>query len=218
MVISVINLKGGVGKTTISTNLAVAFALDGKKVVLLDTDKGQNSCEVWGAERTVLPIVPVKSVTVENNLTKVVTNELVNFDVVIIDGTPSFSTLAQKTILISDLVVIPVQTSIYDVRAYENFLKTYNECKEIKEALGKRVFAVALHNRVNSKTLLYKDINDVLNAHTISVLETKLTNRVSYADSATTGEGVLEGKDKTAKAEIQSLYAEIVEKFNLFYQ
>lgn len=212
MVLSVINLKGGVGKTTIATNLAVAFALDGYKVVLLDTDKGQNSAELWGANRNCLPPVSVKSVTVESNLSKVVESEMNNFDVVIIDGTPTLSTLAQKTILVSDLVIIPVQPSVYDLRAYEKFLITFSDCKEAKATLGKEVHAVALMNRANNTTLLSKEVSDALSLHTVALLTTKITNRVSYADTATTGQSVLESKDMKAKPEIQALYAEIKEK------
>ena len=48
MIISVINLKGGVGKTTIAINLAVAFANRGKKVCIIDTDKEQLSSVACG--------------------------------------------------------------------------------------------------------------------------------------------------------------------------
>jgi chromosome partitioning protein len=210
MVLSVINLKGGVGKTTIATNLAVAFALNGKKVVLLDTDKGQNSSELWGAARSVSLGIPVKSVMVETNLSKVVESEKQNFDVVIIDGTPTLSTLAQKTILVSDLVIIPVQPSIYDLRAYEKFLTLYNECKAAKKELGKTVVAFAVMNRTNTTTILAKEIQDALMSYNVPLLDTKLTNRIAYADSATIGQGVLEGKDAKAKSEINELYMKII--------
>jgi chromosome partitioning protein len=210
MVISIINLKGGAGKTTIATNLAVAFALDGKKVVLLDTDARQNSCELWGAARAVAPTIPVKSVTVESNLSKVVASELLVCDVVIIDGMPSLSTLAQKTIVVSDLVIIPIMASIYDLRAYEKFLPIFYECRALKETLGKTVRAAVLMNRTNINTILAKEIQNALATYDVPLLHTKLTNRVSYADSATIGQSVLEGKDGKAKIEMNELYTEII--------
>ena len=49
--ILVVNSKGGSGKTTIATNLAVAFANQGLKVSLLDCDR-QASCLHWAEERS----------------------------------------------------------------------------------------------------------------------------------------------------------------------
>ena len=43
IIYSLINMKGGVGKTTISTNLAVEFAKKGLKVLFIDNDEQSNS-------------------------------------------------------------------------------------------------------------------------------------------------------------------------------
>ena len=48
-------VKGGTGKTTIATNLAVMRAADGKKLLLVDADE-QNSTVVWANQRDVLGI------------------------------------------------------------------------------------------------------------------------------------------------------------------
>ena len=54
--ILVVNSKGGSGKTTIATNLAVAFANQGLQVSLLDCDR-QASCLHWAEERDAQPRV-----------------------------------------------------------------------------------------------------------------------------------------------------------------
>ena len=45
--------KGGVGKTTLSTNLAAHFAVDGKHTVLVDADR-QGSSRHWAEKRASL--------------------------------------------------------------------------------------------------------------------------------------------------------------------
>ena len=50
MIILVGNEKGGVGKTTLATNLAVAAQMDNKDVLLIDTDQ-QMSSTYWAKVR-----------------------------------------------------------------------------------------------------------------------------------------------------------------------
>ncbi|MFL1887601.1 AAA family ATPase, partial [Klebsiella pneumoniae] len=50
MIISVLNQKGGVGKTTLSVNIAARLAADGARVLLLDADP-QGSALDWAAAR-----------------------------------------------------------------------------------------------------------------------------------------------------------------------
>ena len=60
MIISVMNLKGGVGNTTISTNLAACFANDNAKVCIGDLDNSQFSSKKWKTQRGDLkPEIPV---------------------------------------------------------------------------------------------------------------------------------------------------------------
>jgi chromosome partitioning protein len=58
MIIGVINLKGGVGKTMIAINLAAVIAKAGNRVLLVDADP-QSSALAWSAARQADPIFPV---------------------------------------------------------------------------------------------------------------------------------------------------------------
>ena len=210
MVIAVTNLKGGVGKTTVTTNLAVSFTQRGKDVCIVDTDLGQQSSMEWSGNRSEERArIPVFGVSIKQ-LNKEVADLAKRFDIVLIDGTPQLSELADRTILASDLLVIPLTPSIYDFRGFENFLQRFEQVKGLKEASGGIVRAFILLNRVVPNTKVSKDIEEAVKEYEVEVLQTKLANRIAYVDTATDGTGVLEYKDPKAKAEMNSLTDELM--------
>ena len=215
MVIAVTNLKGGVGKTTIATNLAVSFAHRQKKVCIVDTDLSQKSAMEWAGNRDESALsIPVFGVT-EKQLNKEVEALRKDYDIVFIDGTPQLSELASRTILASDILIVPLSPSIYDFRSFENFLNKYSEVKMVKESIGK-IEAYVIVNRVNESANVSKEIDEALREHELTVLNTRLANRVAYVDSATNGLGVIEYKDPKAKAEMNRLTDEIQSYINNF--
>ena len=54
MIIAFLNQKGGVGKTTLSINMAADLANRGHKVLLIDADK-QGSSSTWASLREDAP-------------------------------------------------------------------------------------------------------------------------------------------------------------------
>ena len=218
MVIAVTNLKGGVGKTTIATNLAVAFQQKEYDVCIIDTDIEQRSSMEWSGNREeTMPSIPVFGVTFKQ-LTKEVQELKNRFEIIIIDGTPQLAEVADRTILASDVIIIPVLPSIYDLRGFENFLERYEQVKDLKEDSGGSVRAFVLLNRIVPKTNVSKDIEEAIADHEIGILNTKIVNRVAYVDTATMGIGVLESNDRNAdkaKLEIESLFKELEQMFSV---
>jgi chromosome partitioning protein len=219
MIIAVSNLKGGVGKTTITTNIAVCFAQRGRSVCIVDTDLGQQSSMEWASNRAdkagkVLH-VPVFGIQVKQ-INREVEELQKRFDIVMIDGTPQLTEIADRTILASDIIIVPVAPSIYDFRGFEKFYERFEQLKGTKEAKGEQVLAYVLINKMNENTNLGKQIQEALEEYQIPKLKNRLVNRISYADSASVGMGVVEFKDRKAKEEIERLTDEIEEIMKSF--
>lgn len=211
MKIAITNLKGGVGKTTITINLAAAFTAKGKKVCIIDTDQKQHSAIEWAGIRSEdRPLIQVVAMGQNQINNKILSDFEEKFDIVLIDGTPQLSELATRTILVSDILIIPISPSIFDFRAFESFLKLVTEMNENRVAAG--LNAVTAHivlNRINPTANIAREMGDALGAYNTPLLKTRLVNRTAYADTASDGLGVVEGKDKKASAEFYNFTEEI---------
>lgn len=130
------------------------------------------------------------------------------YDVVIIDGPPRVYDVARSAIMASDLVLIPVQPSPYDVWAAKEIVDLIVEARVYKPDL-KAAFTI---NRRIVNTALGRDVTDALSDYPIPVLKTAICQRVALAESAAQGQAVLETEPEcTAANEIRRLVEEIEE-------
>lgn len=187
MIIGVLNQKGGVGKTTIAVNLAATLAKGGSRTLLVDADP-QGSSLAWSSAREREPLFPVVGMakpTLHRDLPEVAKD----YDHVIIDGAPRVNDLGRAAILASDLVLIPVQPSPYDVWAAAETVQLIREAQQYKPSL-KAVFVV---NRKIANTAIGRDVTAALaQFEDVPVLTTALRQRVIYAESAAQGLSVIE--------------------------
>jgi chromosome partitioning protein len=211
MIIAVTNLKGGVGKTTIAINLAVALTQRKKSVCIIDTDKNQNSAVEWSMCRSEdRETIQVFSIEADQIKVKTLTDLEKKFDILILDGTPQLSELASRTIVVSDVVLIPISASLFDFRAFEKFLGLLEETDSNRVALGlKSVKSYIVLNKINERANISSEIVRGLEKYDVPILKSRLGNRTAYAETALDGIGVTEGKDKKASEEFNNLVDEI---------
>ena len=207
MKIAITSLKGGVGKTTIATNLAVSFAQKGKSVCIIDTDAEQESSIIWSEQRPdTLAGVTVLRVG-EKNLIREVNQHAKNYDVIILDGSPQLSELANATMLASDIVIVPISPSAFDFWSLDKFLNRFRQAQQMKEDLELYI----LLNKFNETQNIVKELSESLRTEfpDIRRLNSTIAERVAYKETSSQGMSVTEYKDKKAKEEIENLREEI---------
>ncbi len=95
-IIAIVNQKGGTGKTTLSTNLAWAFA-ETASVLLLDADP-QGSAQDWADSQLQPPLMNLEVKGAEpNRLIQEVRSSAFDYGWVIIDGPPGISRCPAST-------------------------------------------------------------------------------------------------------------------------
>jgi chromosome partitioning protein len=207
-VIAVLNQKGGVGKTTICTNLAACLALAGEKTLYIDADP-QGSALDWNAARKQAPLFNVVGIP-KNTIHRDIANLSQPYRWTLIDGPPRVYDVAKSAMAAADMVLIPVQPSPYDVWAAKEIVDLINEVWIHKPNL-KAAFAI---NRKIVNTAIGRDVIDALADYKLPVLKTSICQRVSFAESAQQGLTVVEtDPNGQAANEITGLTANIREQF-----
>ncbi|MET3109102.1 chromosome partitioning protein [Oxalobacteraceae bacterium GrIS 1.18] len=204
-VVSVLNQKGGSGKTTVATHVARCFQLDGSSVILIDSDP-QGSARDWAAAREEQPlsVIGIDRPTIERDL-----KSLAKTDFVVIDGAPQAADLAVSAIKASDLILIPVQPSPYDIWAAADLVDLVKQRIEVTDGRLKAAFLVS---RAIAGTKLGQEVAEALVGYGLPVLTTRIMQRVAYPGSAATGRTVFDtDPDGEAAADFIALKNEIIQ-------
>jgi chromosome partitioning protein len=169
--ISFISQKGGVGKTTLAIHLAVAFAADGMNVAILDLDPQASAAEWKDFRDEEMPgVIAIPSSRLPKVLKELEGREA---DVVILDTAPHSEGTALDAARAADLILVPCQPSIMDLRAMR---KTTDLLKHIK----KPTYAVLNGVSVQGSAALGTE-KAIAAEFKIDVCPIRLGDRVAYS-------------------------------------
>lgn len=212
MIISVTNLKGGVGKSTISRNIAAYFADRGAKACIIDTDLEQRTTCDWLERRDeTARHIPVFPMTTVQALPKdVETHEKDGYNMIVIDGVPQLDKVATRTILISDVLLIPLTPSIDDLKSFERFLTRYEEVKSHRDTIPAYLVLNKFSGR-NNEDIEVREALSMFDEYGITPLKSTLGDRVAHRRASKYGLTAYEWEDERAKQEVIDLCEELEE-------
>ena len=112
-VIAIASPKGGSGKTTLASALAVRAAVESRRVAMFDLNSDQGNLTQWWVLRGE-PMNP-RLIEVEHITRDVEVLRASRFEWLIIDTPPLELDIIENAVLKADCVLIPVRASIFDI-------------------------------------------------------------------------------------------------------
>lgn len=195
--------KGGAGKTTLLTQLAVAWKADGQRIALIDLDP-QRSLTAWADARAKAHGGTLDFPFWESSewrATGDIRRASGEADLVLVDCPGNADVLLRSAMRAADLVIIPAQPSAPDAWATRATLKM---------AMREGVLARVVMNRVPTRGGPGETVEAMLEAEGADIAETRIGNRIAFANAFLEGAGVTEMvKGSKAAEEIGALAVEI---------
>lgn len=222
MIVSIINEKGGSGKTTLAANLACKLAEDGDEVLLIDADP-QRSTEAFVNIRTNadLPLIFNSVTKLGDGLAREVKSLASKYDSIVIDTGGRDSKEMRQALAIADIIIIPSVPSQYDVVVLDKMLSLYDEI--ISGSLREEEpITLIVIDKASPNPFLKKKIQDLRdyindkNFKKLHLMNAVLYEREAFRNATAAGQGITEFCSKGNKAynDFIAFYDELIAHVN----
>ena len=216
MIYTIGGIKGGSGKTTIATNLAVFLASKKRDILLVDADDQESSTDFTAfrnqALQGVLDYTAVK--ITGSDLNGQVKRMAEKYDDVIIDVGGRDTVSQRSALTVSQIALFPFAARSFDIWTLNKVNALLNEILPFNSGLLSLTFINKADSRGNHKD----DAAELLmSSERLVFLDTPLGNRIAFGNAAAEGLGVIELKpaDEKAVTEFTALYKRIEEAYKI---
>lgn len=197
--------KGGCGKSTLTTHLAVAAVQAGKRVAIVDLDPQATVAE-WADYRGEDPPDVVSSQPAR--LSKILDQMRGSYDLVLIDTPPTTGEADRVAIEAADLVLVPTRIQNSDITAV---LRSVDKAATQE----KPTFVIFNDESPVRRKSVVEETRAVLAQHGIEVVPQVIHSRIVYGESQDASRTALETAPTSLAAdEIRALYAWMTQQLN----
>lgn len=213
-IISIANIKGGVGKSTIAINLAAALSAKSKKVYLIDADP-QGTIISWYNTRiksnpdSLLHknLEISKDIYLPEDLKNHLRLQAKKFDFIIIDCPPEDAQTTRAAFVFSNSCIIPITPSPFDIKS------SHKTIQIIKEGLKSKAINLKPYILISKKivgTILGKEIRETLRVFNIPLFKSEITQRIALCEAGIEGNTIFEySKNSPSAKEFINLAMEV---------
>jgi chromosome partitioning protein len=204
MVISLVNQKGGVGKTTLSINLSACLAENGYRVLLIDTDS-QGSVLQWQSiiDDNAFDVEHYPEAAVHDDIGKLSKG----YDYVILDAPPATGDVTRSVLLASKLAIIPIGPSPLDIWSSKETIDLIKQARKYNRKLSSKI---VISKKIVG-TRIGNEARQALESYGLDIFATEMCQRIAHVEAMIAGLAVIQYQPKgDAAGEIRSFCKEIL--------
>lgn len=217
-IIVVGNEKGGTGKTTVAVNLAAMAARQGRDVLLIDCDPGQQSAAKWASLRADMhpDAPPVHCVTLlvtgkRSQFLKQMEDLARRYTDIVVDTGAVDSQELRASMMLASWLVVPVQGEVFDLWTLPTMERLYDLGKRENEALDSIIVLNRIPHQLRGQSPGETESWIADNAPSLPRRVIPVVGRTAYGKASAEGLGIWEmpKRDPKAATEMQRLYREV---------